>query len=154
VVNHYIALLDRKMEVIVSLPPKDVFIINGVIGGLTGASLIWNGAPPIWCSRIVEIRSEKPYKDIPEEDKKVLWRRRIGTWRWVNQDDIKASILGIMSKIEKNPGLLNTPIILNTLTKLFKEDILDNIAKKQGRCLVCGNKLVGGDCGQCITNRP
>lgn len=76
--NHYYALLDRGGALRVSLPTAShgTFVDreSGEISGLRGAESMWNGLPPPWCDSIIEVCSTLPWAEVPDEDKRTLWR--------------------------------------------------------------------------------
>lgn len=77
-INHYFALCDIGGKPIVTLPnPR--FGVNvskdGTISGERGAGAMWNGAPPSWCCKIVEVRSPVGWYKAKDSEKTVIWEK-------------------------------------------------------------------------------
>jgi hypothetical protein len=70
--NHYFVLIDGEGRDRVALP-KDTQIRGDSI--LSPATPMWNGPINEWVELIVEVQSIYPWKDVPPEDKRVVWRR-------------------------------------------------------------------------------
>ena len=72
--NHYIALLNNAGDPVVTLPPTTYVSDEGKIKtGEAGSCHIWNGDPPDWCAKIVEVKTPGPFKEADSDDIKVLW---------------------------------------------------------------------------------
>ncbi len=78
--NWYYALLDYNNNISVTLPNKrfGCFVnSDGLISGLTGATRIWNGSPPLWCIEIIEVKSLNKWSEVLDKEKKIIWKRNI-----------------------------------------------------------------------------
>jgi len=76
--NWYYALVDRNGEPAVTLPnpsKSNIKIEDGIISGLEGGSGIWNGPPPLWCVKIVEVKSKEGWRYVKDEEKTTIWER-------------------------------------------------------------------------------
>ena len=84
--NHYIALLNAAGSPVVSLPsPLKVsysISVAGVVSGLSGAQAMWNGSldkDAHWCCCAVEVLSQRPWDEVEDSEKRIIWSRKKGS---------------------------------------------------------------------------
>ena len=78
--NWYYALLDKNNDVKVTLPNSKFGCTvksDGFITGLSGAGNIWNGYPPSWCVKIVEVKSPNKWSEVSDSEKRTIWKRNM-----------------------------------------------------------------------------
>lgn len=76
--NWYVALVSEKEAPIVTLPNArhgTQVAADGTISGVTGGAGVWNGPPPPWCTAIIEVKSDRAWAQVTEQQITVLWQR-------------------------------------------------------------------------------
>jgi hypothetical protein len=74
--NHYVVLIDADGAARVTLSKRAHVNRFGELEAPDDHPS-WNGPIPLWVETVVEVRSRHPWRQVPDNEKFVLWKRGV-----------------------------------------------------------------------------